>query len=123
MNSCLCIQILHPAQGGAVEQHPGGIDVIVQINLSCGCPTSNGGKWDTGILRARARAFGPGGSFEAETDLSPTSFTSELRGTLPPLSPGEHELEVEALDPESGLAGRRWIRFRVIPPPAESQKA
>ncbi len=123
MTSYLCIQVQRPADRGTVEQQPGGFEIAVLINLGCGCPVGRGGKWEPDAFRVMARAFGPGGVFQAETELRPAGFVSELKGVMPPLMPGEYELEVEALDPQTGLAGRKWTRFRVVPPPEGSRKA
>lgn len=123
MTSYLCIQVQKPADKSAVEQQPDGFDVSAQINLGCGCPVGRGGRLEPDAFRVMARVFGPEGTFHAETELMPAGFVSELKGVMPPLMPGEYELEVEAIDLETGLAGRKWIRFRVIPPPAGSRKA
>ncbi len=115
MTAILSINVVRPVEGGTVDLKNGGVEVVIQVTLSCGMPTCSGGRFDPRGFQVRARAFREGGDCEAETGLEPTNFVSEFRGVLSGLKPGVYEVEIEAQDTASGLAGRGWVRFRVPP--------
>ena len=112
MSVQLAIQPVAPQPGQKLVADKDKIRVSVQITLTCGMPTCAGGRWDPRRFRVTAACL----SKEAAAGSSRLSFSgraSEFSGTLKCSRPGRHTLIVEALDPETGAAGRLHLEFMI----------
>ncbi len=79
--------------------------LLFQITLACGCPTCAGGRYDPQRFRVKVRVYkGPEkvGTFKGTF----REHTSEFECKLPKFAPGSYSMEIDALDPETGAAGR-----------------
>ena len=115
MSVQLAIQPVSPQPGQKLVADKDKIRVSVQITLTCGMPTCAGGRWDPRRFRVTAACL----SKEAGAGRSRLLFrgrASEFSGTLKCARPGRHTLVVEALDPETGAAGRLYLEFMVMKP-------
>jgi hypothetical protein len=107
----LSICPVSPLPGEQVEIETGAgacqlLKIVVQITLSCGCPTCAGGRFDASRFRVDATVcLARGGCREAR--LSYSGRASEFAGTIEVPGPrGRLTIEVRAYDPETGMAGR-----------------
>ncbi len=89
------------------------LDIVVQITLSCGCPTCAGGRFDASRFHVSASAcLAKDGCREAR--LSYSGRASEFAGTIKLPGPkGRLTIEVRAYDPETGMAGRMSWPVRI----------
>lgn len=121
MSQVLVIQPIHPLPYSSINlPDDGELAVIVHITLGCGCPTCAGGPWDASFFRVKARLSNNG--MHEETSLAYSGRVSEFTGTAPIRQTGSHMLEFTAMDPETGLAGRVMVNFKIIRPPEQARK-
>ncbi len=106
----LAIQILSPIEGERIKGSK--VSLRITITLSCGCPMGCKGRWDPKGFKVKARALKDNVE-HAFSSLSHTDFAGEFKGNFANLTPGDYILEVDAFDPESGMAGRSWGNFRI----------
>ncbi len=96
--------------------------IRARVRMLCSCPTEPGGLWEAGDVTAHL--WDPEGNVVAETPLDFTGETNEYAGRLAAPQPGAYDIEVTAISPETGNAGRARGRLRVNrqqpAPPARS---
>jgi hypothetical protein len=109
MTSNLCIQLLSPLSGQLIAA---GSEVAVQalVTLACGCPAGAGGRFDS--RRFQLRGLLARGGTAADFALLPDT-TGMFAGQVQVGSVGVWQITVEAYDPESGMAGRARVDFKV----------
>jgi len=81
-----------------------GIPVTAKIVMMCGCPTSDGGMWDSSEFSIKALVSKDGEKL-GEFPLSFTGKTSTFEGTFNPDEPGTYDLTIYAFDPRTGNSG------------------
>ena len=107
----LTIQPINFFSGKIELDERGGAHLFFQVTLSCGCPTCAGGRFDPERFRVGVTLLKKGkemGSFPARYSGKISQFECEIRG----LDPGEYQIEISALDPETGSAGRLNMKVR-----------
>ncbi len=107
----LNIQPINFFSGKIELDEKGGAHLFFQVTLSCGCPTCAGGRFDPERFRVGVTLLKKGkemGSFPARYSGKISQFECEIRG----LDPGEYQIEISALDPETGSAGRLNMKVR-----------
>lgn len=82
----------------------GGLRIIANVTMMCGCPVEPGGHWDADGFEVRARLTRKG---EAPLDLALgyDGKPSRFAGALEAIKPGTWQLEVWALDKATGDVG------------------
>lgn len=108
----LAIQPISPQPGQKLVSDKNKIPVSIQITLTCGMPTCAGGRWDPRRFQVIADCLSKEG-LEGSSRLSFRGSASEFSGILKCGKPGTHTLVVEAMDPETGAAGRLQVKFRI----------
>lgn len=103
----LNIQLISPLPGKIVEikDRCNEVQIIVHITLGCGAPACSGGRWDAKKIQAKACISAESKTFP-DISLIHTGSASEFKGNLPIKTSGRYSLTIEAVDPESGKAGR-----------------
>ncbi|NDY43161.1 hypothetical protein G3N55_09950 [Dissulfurirhabdus thermomarina] len=104
----LVLAILAPVPGAVVA--PGRpVPVRVQVCLACGRPSGTAG----GLLDVTARLVPAGAGAEHRTSLEPAGEPGAFSGALRPPGAGGMRLTVEAVDRETGAAGRAAVAIEV----------
>ena len=112
MSQILVIQPIYPLPSSSINlPDDGKLPVTIQITLGCGCPTCPGGTWDASRFRVKAKLTSS--SMHEEIFLAYSGRTSEFTGMVRTSHRGVHMIEFTAMDPETGLAGRVVINFRI----------
>lgn len=108
----LCIQALGFLTGQEIKRKDGIVKLRFQITLSCGCPTCAGGRFnaarfdvDVKIIMSGGRVFRGRGLF--------TGNVSEFAARVPVELSGDASLEINAVDRETGAAGRLFMPVRI----------
>jgi len=109
----LAIQPLSPRPGDKIQSSNGTINVRVQVTLSCGLPTCAGGRWDPRRFRVKASLY-YFGKKDSDAGLSYSGDANEFSGFVNVRASGPCSLLVEAIDPETGAAGRTRVDFQVL---------
>ena len=104
----LSIQILSLDSGVTTPSKE--ILLKVQVTLDCGLPVCAGGRFDASRFRVTARFFHNDINI-LEKYLNYTGNSGEFEGAIPLKGPGSYIVEVNAYDPETGLAGRNNLKF------------
>jgi len=107
----LSIQPINFFSGKIQLDEKGEAQLLFQVTLSCGCPTCAGGRFDPKRFRVRVTLLKKGkdmGSFPARYSGKISQFACHISG----LEPGEYQIEIGALDPETGSAGRLNMKVR-----------
>ncbi|MDA8162705.1 MAG: hypothetical protein M0022_07370 [Desulfobacteraceae bacterium] len=104
----LSIQILSPYPGTIASLK----DIIlrVQVTLDCGLPACSGGRFDPGRFRVTATFFHNDENV-MEIPLKYTGNVGEFVYGTHLMANGSYVVEVNAYDPETGLAGRKTLNF------------
>jgi len=98
------VDILTPAVHSSVKPVEDGIPVRANIVMMCGCPTSDGGLWDSSKFEIKA-LIKKNGEKSGSFPLQFTGTSSLFEGAFKPNEPGVYELTVYAFDPRTGNAG------------------
>jgi len=107
----LTIQPINFFSGKIALGERGEAHLFFQVTLSCGCPTCAGGRFDPERFRVGVTLFRKVkeiGSFPARYSGEASQFECRIKG----LDPGEYRMEINALDPETGSAGRLNTKVR-----------
>ena len=107
----LTIQPINFFSGKIQLDERGGAQLLFQVTLSCGCPTCAGGRFDPERFKVGVTLLKKGkeiGSFPARYSGKISQFACDISG----LEPGEYQIEINALDPETGSAGRLNMKVR-----------
>ena len=84
--------------------------ISLLVTLDCGSPACAGGRWDAGRFKVTGRLLDAKGEI-AKLDFVFSGRPGEFSATLPNLAKGHYDLIIEALDPETGLAGRKALKI------------
>lgn len=103
--------IVEIVEVGANVADAEGLGVRARVRMLCSCPTEPGGLWEAGTVTARLLA--DDGAVIAETELAYLGEDSAYGGDLGAPDPGTYELQVIAVSPETGNAGRIRAELRV----------
>jgi len=98
------IDITSSSAPDAVSNTENGIPVTAKIVMMCGCPTSDGGMWDSSEFTIKALVSREGEKV-GEFPLTFTGTASTFQGTFNPENPGTYNLSVYAFDPRTGNSG------------------
>ncbi len=79
--------------------------ILFQVTLGCGCPICAGGRFDAGRFRADV-SFYRKGEMVTCYGAGFTGKASEFECIVAGLEKGYYFLEINVLDPETGMAGR-----------------
>lgn len=82
----------------------GDIPIEANVVMMCGCPTSDGGLWDSAQFETQALVYKEG-ELLGKVPLSYSGDTSLFKGVWTPQSPGTYEIMVYAYDPRTGNTG------------------
>ena len=82
----------------------GGVTIRANIVMMCGCPTSDGGLWDSQKFDTQAIVYRDNKKI-GEFPLNNTSNSSEFTGIFKPTQKGVYLVTVYAFDPRTGNAG------------------
>ena len=80
------------------------VPIRASVVMMCGCPTSEGGLWDSSQYEIKALIQKNGET----VDTVPLKYTGEMstyQGMFKPASPGAYEIMVYAYDPNNGNTG------------------
>ncbi|UKL12997.1 hypothetical protein [Dissulfurimicrobium hydrothermale] len=113
MAQALFIQIISPLSGSVVTS--GEILAQAQVTLDCGLPACAGGRFNPERFKVAAALFRDDVRISEATmtykkDIGISECRFELMGV------GDYTLQVEAYDPETGLAGRNAVKFHAKGP-------
>ena len=103
--------IVEIVEVGANVAGADGLGVRARVRMLCSCPTEPGGLWEAGEVTTRL--LGEDGAVVAETGLEYLGEDSTYGGDLGAPEPGTYELQVIAVSPETGNAGRIRAELRV----------
>lgn len=110
MAQALSIQIISPLSGEALIS--GEVLLQAQVTLDCGLPACAGGRFNPERFKITAALFHDDNQV-SDVVLDYKRNTRIFEGRLGSKDPGEYIIQVEAYDPETGLAGRNAVRFHV----------
>ena len=114
MTQTLIIQPIYPLPGSTIILPENALLALtVQITLGCGCPTCAGGRWDASRFRVEARISVENSAMPETLIMTYSGRTSEFIGTVPASKSGQYCAEITASDPETGLAGRTFLKFAI----------
>jgi hypothetical protein len=112
MTQTLIIQPIYPLPGSTLTVPKDGLlTLTVQITLGCGCPTCAGGRWDASRFRVEAKISLENFAMPETLIMTYSGRTSEFIGTAHIRKSGEYTIEITGQDPETGLAGRTFLKF------------
>ncbi len=101
----LNIQPINFFSGGVDQDEEAGSSLLFQVTLACGCPTCAGGRFDPQRFRVKVHVY----KGQEEVGVFRATYrgnVSEFECKLPKLASGSYSVEIDALDPETGAAGR-----------------
>ena len=98
------VDIVSSSAPDAVGISEDGIPVTAKIVMMCGCPTSEGGLWDSSEFTIKGLVSKEGEKL-SEFPLSFTGNQSIFEGVFNPESPGNYDITVYAFDPRTGNTG------------------
>lgn len=105
------VEILEPSESGGLATD--SIDVRARVRMTCGCPTTPGGLWDSDSIDIVARLVS-GAEVLAEAPMRYAGTSSTYESRLP--LPDDPSLELQVLASDSDRANfgaeRREIRVR-----------
>jgi len=101
MAQALSIQILNTG----VKRDGNNKEISLLVTMDCGCPACAGGRWKADRFKVKASIF-DSENLVAQINFRFSGRPGEFVATMPKLEKGRYDMIVEALDPETGLAGR-----------------
>lgn len=98
------VDIVAPSAYTYVDDDPETMQIVANVIMVCGCPTSPGGTWDADEIEVTAQVRYNG----EEVMTAPMTYTGKLSHyavDVPSERKGPYEILVTAFDPRSGNAG------------------
>lgn len=96
------VDVIRPSAHASVE--PGTVKVLANVVMMCGCPTADGGLWDSSRFEIEARLFRNGQPYR-EFELDFTGEESMFGGTVELNEPGTYEVILTVYDERTGNTG------------------
>jgi hypothetical protein len=112
MSPSLSVQIISPLSG---RLFAAGSEVLVQalVTLGCGCPSGAGGRFDHRRFQIKGLLSASDHGEEMDFALVPSASAGIFSGRLKVDKGGAWRIAIEVYDPESGMAGRAKVDFKV----------
>ena len=108
----LSIQALNFLKGQKIKRKDRIIELRFQITLSCGCPTCAGGRFDASRFDVDVKIISDDGKIYKGKGIF-TGNVSEFLAHVPVEFSGDANLEIYAVDKETGAAGRLFMPIKI----------
>lgn len=105
------VDILSPQTHETIGTKSKEVTVMANIVLMCGCPITEGGLWDSDKYEIAANIYKNGEKFKTvplQAQEKASTFSTEII-----LEEGNYQVEVYAIDPETGNTGLDKVNFKV----------
>jgi hypothetical protein len=105
------VDILSPQTHETIGIKSKGVMIRANIVLMCGCPITKGGLWDSDKYEIAANIYKNGEKFKTvplQAQEKASTFSTEIM-----LDEGNYQVEVYAIDPETGNTGLDKVNFKV----------
>jgi len=98
------VDIVEPRTHSSAPADDKGLTIRANIVMMCGCPTSDGGLWDSNEFDTEAIVY-KNHKKVGVFPLSNSENSSEFEGEFKPAEPGVYRITVYAFDPRTGNSG------------------
>lgn len=106
------VDVLDPPAHVKLKGAPQAVNIVANVMMMCGCPTSAGGMWDSNKYEVRALLKKDGKS-AGELPLTYAGKESQFSATWNVTEPGTYQATVYAYDPANGNTGVDNVTFVV----------
>lgn len=96
------VDVIRPSAHASVEQGP--VEVLANVVMMCGCPTADGGLWDSSRFEIEAQLLRSGELYRT-VELDFTGEESMFGGRVEVSDPGTYELILTVYDERTGNTG------------------
>lgn len=98
------VDVVEPTEHAQVSSESGGVPIVAEVMMMCGCPIEPGGLWDANRYEITMTVTHDGDTSDAIA-LEYAGRTSHFSGRVPVSSSGAYQVTVRAYDPENGNTG------------------
>lgn len=106
------VDVREPAEYAQVSTDDGGVPIVAEVMMMCGCPIEPGGLWDANQYEITMTVTHDGRTSDAIA-LDYAGRASHFSGQVPVSGSGAYRVTVRAYDPENGNTGIGGTTFVV----------